>query len=142
MIKEAPQTCFKYNKQILLVCWLCFKYWPFFSSNQVVTCIYTGNVSPSTDQLISDIMNINELNVIMLQDYSVVWCQIPHFGAFPYSNVLLTFQHPCISSKPYAQVSTTCIKITPKYHVWFRVVCFKAFPCTIVVFFLLFVCNR
>ena len=41
----------------------------FFLSNLSLTSLCTVNVSPSTYQLTSDIMNINEHDVIMLPDY-------------------------------------------------------------------------
>ena len=41
----------------------------FFASNQILTCLYTGVASPLTDQVRSDIMNINERDVIILPGY-------------------------------------------------------------------------
>ena len=38
-------------------------------SNQLLSCLYTCKMSPLADQLTSDIMNINECDVIMLSDY-------------------------------------------------------------------------
>ena len=36
---------------------------------QLLAYLNTDKVSPSTDQLIGDIMNINERDIIMLPDY-------------------------------------------------------------------------
>ena len=46
----------------------------FFSSNHIHTCLCTGYVSPSTDQLISAVMNIYERDVIMLPAILTHFC--------------------------------------------------------------------
>ena len=44
----------------------------FLPSNQLLICLYTVNVSPSTDQLTCNIMNINQCDIIMLPGFAAV----------------------------------------------------------------------
>ena len=70
-MKETPEKCFIDIKQINSVC-LITLFWLRsiqFSWNQLLACLYTCKASSSADQLTSDIMNVNERDIIMLSGY-------------------------------------------------------------------------
>ena len=59
----------------------------FFSSNQLLAILNAVKTSPSTDQLMRDIMNINERDVIMLPDYCVKDKSLKEHASSPTSKV-------------------------------------------------------